>query len=414
MATYREVFRVGEFRYLFAGQVLSALGDQLAAIAAAVLVFDRTGSGLWTAVAYASAWLPGLVGGPLLGIVADRWPRRTVLVVCDLLRAAVMVLLALTGIPLWAAVGLLYLAHLIAAPFSAARSALMPEVVAGDAYVTANGLGNITMQVCQIVGFAVGGIVVVVLGPTTALLANAGSFVASAVLIRVGVRRRPALARPERTGWWADTRAGVRYVFADPWLRSCLLLVWVASMVTFAPEAIAVPWADGFGGGPREAGYLLSAPAVGYTVGAVLLTRTLHPTTRDRMLVPAAVTGPAALVALLAAPPLPVTLALLAVAGAGAAFAAPLNAIFARRVEPAYRGRAMGVAISGLLAAQGVGFLAAGAAVEAGIEPSTVAGLAGVVGVPAVTGLALAWRQAGAQPHHRELVSSDKTDEGGR
>ena len=158
------------------------------------------------------------------------------------------------------------------------------------------------------------------------------------------------------------------------------------------PEAIAYPYAVHLGGGPSQAGLLLAAPCVGFIGGALLLTRVLRPELRDRLLVPAAVLATAALVPALLAPPLPVVLALLAVAGAGASFGAPLNAIFVRRVAPGFRGRAMGVGASGLLVAQGVGFLLAGAAIEVGLPPSTVVGLSGVIGTVAVLAAAANWR----------------------
>ena len=110
MATYRELFAYREFRYLYAGQVLSYLGDQVAAVAVAVLVFDRTESALLSAIAYASSWLPGVLGGPILSTYADRLPRRAVLIGCDLARAVLIAVVALPGLPLWPAIALLYLA----------------------------------------------------------------------------------------------------------------------------------------------------------------------------------------------------------------------------------------------------------------------------------------------------------------
>lgn len=192
MATYRALFAFPEYRSLYGAQTLSYLGDQIGAIAVAVLVFDQTGSGLLTAVAYAAGGLPGVLGGPVLAAYADRLPRRTVMITCDLVRAALLALLIIPGIPVWAAIGVLYVAHLCSPPFSAARSALMPDVLPGDLYVLGNGLGNITFQVCQLVGFAAGGLVVALIGPAPVLLANAVTFVLSAALV-VRVRPRPAL-----------------------------------------------------------------------------------------------------------------------------------------------------------------------------------------------------------------------------
>jgi predicted MFS family arabinose efflux permease len=397
VAGYRELFAVREYRFLYGGQLLSYLGDQLGGVAIAALVFGRTGSGFLTAVAYSAAWLPGVLGGPVLATFADRLPRRRVMIACDVARAALVALLALPWMPVAAAITLLYVAHLWSAPFVAARAALLPEVLSGDAYVTGNGLANVTFQVCQVAGFAAGGIVVALTGPAVALLVNAATFAVSAWLIAGGVRARPGPVPAERTGVWHDFREGARHVAADPWLRGCLLLVWAASAFSFAVEGIAYPLAEQLGGGAQAAGILLAASAAGFVPGAIVFTRLLSPRWRDRLLSPAAVFSAAILAPMILAPDLAIAGCLLVAMGIGAAFSAPLNAIFVRRVAPAYRGRAMGVATSGLLAAQGIGYLAAGAAVDAGLAPTTVAGLSGSTGAAIVFAIAGYWRRAGRQ-----------------
>jgi predicted MFS family arabinose efflux permease len=393
VASYRELFRVREFRFLYGAQTLSLVGDQLAAIAMAVLVFDRTGSGLITAVAYASAWLPGVLGGPLLASYADRFPRRSVMIVCDLARSVLVVALVLPGVPLVVAIPVLYVLHLFGAPFSAARSALMVDVLDGESYILGNGLSNITFQLTQVVGFAVGGIAVTAITPYGVLAVDAVTFMVSALLVWFGVTPRPAAMTAGRHSVLGDSWAGLRYVFADRWLRGCLVLVWLASAFAYAPEAIAYPYARALHHGPSAAGLMLTAPCVGYAVSAWLLTRVVAPRVRDRLLVSFAVMSTAVLVPALLNPSLAILLPLLVGVGFGAAFAAPLNAIFARRVDPAFRGRAMGAAISGLLAAQGLGFLVAGGAIDIGLRPWTVAGLCGVVGTAAVVWAGAGWRR---------------------
>jgi predicted MFS family arabinose efflux permease len=409
VATYRQLFGFREYRFLFGGQLLSFLGDQLGAVAIAALVFGRTGSGLLTAVAYAASWLPGVFGGPILATHADRLPRRRVLIVCDLARAALVALLALPAMPLWAAIVLLYVAHLWSPPFTAARSALMPEVLPGDVYILGNGLANITFQVAQVAGFAAGGVVIAVTGPAFALLADAATFALSALLIGAGVRPRPSPARADQPSLWRDFRDGVNYIAADSWLRSCLLLVWTASAFSFAIEGIAFPLATQLGGGARTAGLLLAASGAGYVIGALLLTRILPPRPRSRLLPYAAVVSVAVLAPFVFSPNVTVAACLLVAMGAGASFAAPLNAMFVRRVAPAYRGRAMGVATSGLLAAQGVGFLVAGAAVDARFAPSTVVGLSGIAGTAIVLASAAYWRQVNRKVRARPVRGAKST-----
>ena len=89
-ATFHDVFAVREFRALWAAYVLSAVGDRLALVALTLLVYDRTHSPLLAAVAFAAGTLPYLVGALFLSGIADRFPRREVMVVCDLLRALLL------------------------------------------------------------------------------------------------------------------------------------------------------------------------------------------------------------------------------------------------------------------------------------------------------------------------------------
>ncbi|WP_163509932.1 MFS transporter [Fodinicola acaciae] len=394
MSGYRGLFKVREFRFLYAAYTLSYLGDQFAAVAISVLVFGRSGSPLLTAIAYASAWIPALVGGPLLGPLVDRLPRRMVLVVCDVARAALVGVILLPGMPVWLIILLLYAAHLATPPFVAARAAILPDILDDEAYVTGNGLINITNQVSQIAGFAVGGAVVIAIQPTGAILVNAATFLLSAVLVLAGVRSRAAprrqLARSYRQDWWD----GFRYVFTDPWLRGCLLLVWVTSAFSNAPEAIAYPYAKELGHGPVLAGVLLAAPALGMVLGAVLMTRVFRVETRDRLLIPGALLQASVLVLIFAQPPYPVVILLYFVGGIGGSFMVPLNAIFIQRVRDDFRGRAMAVAIAGLTAGQGLGFLLAGALASLGLRMAIVVGICGVLCVLTTSVTARMWSSA--------------------
>jgi MFS family permease len=398
MVRYRDLFTVREFRYLYVGLIVSYVGDQLAAVAVAVLVFNRTNSGLLTGLAYASAFLPALAGS-VLGAYADRLPRRALMICCDLVRALVVAALVIPGMPIWLMIVLLFAGHTFTPLFVAARSAILPEVLDGEQYVAGNGLRTITTQLCQVVGAAGGGALVALVGPVAALAIDAATFAASAAITVYGVRSRPAATRhdPEKTVV-ADSRDGLRYVFGDPWLRACLLLVWFVPMFALAPEAIIYPYARSLNGGATLAGLILAASAFGFASGAVLMTRTLAPPLRLRLVTPFAILAGAILVPLALQPPLPAVLVLFYVSGAGAAFAAPLNALFVQRADKEYRGRAMGVAITGITAGQGCGFLLSGALVDTGMDPAYAIALLGTAAMAAAISTAPAWRRAQTVP----------------
>ena len=133
--TFRDVFTVTEFRALWLAQLLSVVGDQFARVALTVLVYDRTRSALLAAITFVVSIVPTFVGGLTLAWLADRYPRRAVMIACDLVRCALVLIMAIPGIPLAGLVSLLFLVTFVGAPFMSARSAIFPDVLTGDRYV---------------------------------------------------------------------------------------------------------------------------------------------------------------------------------------------------------------------------------------------------------------------------------------
>lgn len=392
-ASYREVFGVPEFRALFTAQVLSTLGDQFARVALAVLVFDRTASPALTTLTYALTYLPDLVGGPLLSGLADLHPRRAVMISADLARAGLVALMALPGAPFVALCGLLVLVQLLNAPFSAARAATLPVALSGDRYVVGSAVSNMTNQLAQLVGFAVGGAVVTVIGAGSVLLLDAGSFLASAALIAVGVPRRPVPEQGERgQAWWHAVRAGASLVWQDRRLRSLVLLACVSGFYITA-EGLAVPYAAEIGGGPTAAGLLLAAAPAGTALGMLLLSRFVRPSTRLRWMAPMAVSACVPLLPSIWQPNLAWTLLLWALSGAASAYHLTANAAFVRGLPDGCRGQAFGLATTALRLSQGGGILLAGLAAEQW-GPAQAIAAAGAMGVVAAAGAGAAWRRA--------------------
>lgn len=385
--TYAQIFAVGEFRALWSAQLLSVAGDQLSRVALAVLVFSRTGSALLTGAAYAVTFLPWAVGGPVTAGLADRLPRRTVMIVCDAARALLIALVALPGLPLWLMLVLVFASGMFAPPFSSARAALVPHVFPDeDRYVAASAIGNTTLEVAQIVGFAFAGGLVALLGPRPALLLDAATFLLSGLVLAVGVRHRGAarVGDGRRKPWFADVRAGAALVFGDPRLRRLVGLAWLCALY-IAPEALAVPYARSQGAGPLAVGLLLAANPVGTTVGALVLARFVSSATRARLMIPMAVLTGVPLITCALQPALPLTWTLWAVSGVFSAYNLSANAAFALAVPDARRGQAFGLVISGMMIGQALGLLLAGLLGEFLSALSAVA----ICGV--LTVLAAAW-----------------------
>lgn len=358
----RAVLRNVEFRAVFFAGGLSVLGDQLARIAIALLVYERSGSALAASAIYACSYLTWLLGGPLLSALADRYRRRRVMVVSDVARTVLVALLALPGVPLWTVFAVLILVGLLAPPFEAARSALLADVLEGEAYLRGNTLNQTVFQFGQVLGFAVGGALVALIGVRGALLSDALTFGVSAALIVMRVQNRPAAPRTTdvRPSLLRETWLGARLVGGSPRLRRLLVWALLSTGVVIAPEGLAVAVSDDLGGKAVAAGLLTAAVPLGFVLGSFALNR-VGPARRERLFAP---------LVLLSVVPLAVTPLLhtvwavvlaWTVAGLGNALQLIANAAYVQAVPGPLRGRAFGIAVTGLMGVQGVVLLSAGA-----------------------------------------------------
>lgn len=355
-ARYRDVLGVAEFRAIFVANIVSMLGNIVAAVALTVLVYEQTRSPALAASVMALSFLPYLIGGALLGATADRLPARRVLVACDLASAVLIGCMIIPGVPLPALLALLFAIGLIAPVYQGVRSAVMPEVLPpGPRYILGRALMRMVAQSAQIVGYGVGGLLLAIMSPRGALVADALSFAASALLLRFGTAARPR--RASRTGSMArDSLAGVRKVFAHRPTRRILLFSWLVPACMVAPEALAAPYATHVGEPARAAGFLLMGLPMGTVAADIVAARLLTSRRQRRIIVPAAVLSFAPIAAFAASPGLVLAIILLTVAGLGSAGSAGLDGLLIDTAPADLRNRALALAGAGIMFTQGVGF----------------------------------------------------------
>ncbi|MGC4892996.1 MFS transporter [Micromonospora sp. DT31] len=406
-ATFRDVFGQSEFRAIFAANVLSWVGDYLARAAVTVLVLRETQSVALSAAAFAVSYLPWLIGGPLLSALAERHHYRRVMVICDVIRMALMAFVAMPWMPTWSVFALIFLATLANPPSQAARSALIPHILTGDRLVVGLSAFNSAGQAAQVVGYLIGA-TVAALNPNTALLVNAGTFAVSAALVRFGVRERPpAMTAVHRSHLLRETAQGFQIVFERPVLRAIAVLVFCAMLFSIVPEGLAAGWAaDGTDGavdaGTAQAVIMAAVPA-GYILGGVVISRFVAPARRLALIRPLMVLAPATLVPALLNP----SPAVVAVLAAGCGFAVggliPVaNGLFVQALPDGYRARAFGVMATGTQVIQGTAVLATGALAERYSVPS-------VVGVWSATGVLIMGAAAFAWPRPGEIDAAIET-----
>jgi MFS family permease len=266
-------------RRLLAALAVSQIGDWLYNLALVALVYDRTHSVAWTAVTTAARVVPMVVLGPFGGILADRYDRRRLMIVADVLRVGSMTLLALV-----AAAGLPVLFAPILAAVSTAASTVYPPAVAAtlprlvaDGDLPAATAARSVIQSVSIIAGPVGGALLLLLGsPATAFLLNAATFAASAVIL-LGLPAGALFAVAERdadaSGVLLELRAGVAALRGNAVAARLVGADIMCSLVYGAQTVLLLLLGRELGYGDAGYGYLLAGCGIGGLVGAAVAAR---------------------------------------------------------------------------------------------------------------------------------------------
>ena len=359
--TFRDVLANREFRAVYLAQAFSIIGDQLARIAVALLVFHQSHSPFLSALSIGLSYLPWAVAGPLLGGYADRLPRRDVMVFCDVARAVLIMGLAIPGLPVALLFPLLIAVASLQPPFNTARASLLPDIVGeGEAYAVASTLSNTTQQLGSVLGWGVGGAAVAVLGARTSIIVDAATFALSAWLVVHSVRQRLAVESGSRD-IKAEVRQGFAIVFGDPELRWLVLTASVVIGAALSTAGVAVPYAAAHHAGAATAGVLVALMELGVVIGTIVLGRVLRPRTAERMILPGALASTAILALTGLDLPVAATAVIWLIGSAFSAVQVVAGRVFIDRVPRELRGRAFGVAAAFIAVGQGIGVTLAGA-----------------------------------------------------
>jgi len=278
------------FRRLFLAHATSRAGDAFNTVALVVLVYELTGSGLGVAATVAFEVGPILLLGPVAGVVADRYPRRTVMVVGDVTRAVLVGVLALTHSDVLLAYGVAAGVSVGTLLFNPASSSVVPDLVDEQDIVDANAALWTVAVVAQIFLAPLAGGLIAWAGVGPAFGLNASSYLVSALLLRgVAVARRPA---PVAVRGWAAVREGLATVLRSGLLRRIAFVQVLASFSAGATGGLLVVLAgDWLGVGASGFGLLLACIGAGAAAGPLLLRRFISPGDKRWLFGPYAVRG---------------------------------------------------------------------------------------------------------------------------
>ena len=242
------------FLVQFQGQTVSRLGYQGFSIAMILWIQQETGSATIMGLIYAIASIPGIIFGPIGGTFADRFSRKKIIIISDLLQGAVILLIA---VPLFREnlstnfilAGLFFVAvfnSIVITFFGPAISAVIPDIVPKKSVAAANSLGQLSTQITVFLGQGLGGVLFRLLGAPILFLISSFTFLYAAIS-QVFVDIPQVI--PERVGSWKeqfrvfgkDLVEGFRYIKKRPGLRDTVIVSAILAFFS-APVAILLPF----------------------------------------------------------------------------------------------------------------------------------------------------------------------------
>ena len=260
-----------DFWKFWTGETISNFGNSITQFALPLLVFKLTGSAVSLGIAFAMFGLPHLFFGLLIGAWADRLDRKRLMIVVDLLSAAVV-----ASVPLASAAGVLSVWWIFAAGFAlatlgiffqAAQFAAIPSLVERDQLVTANGRIQASFSAATIVGPLAAGAVLAFVPIESLLYIDALTFVVSAGALALIARPFNAPRETVRTSIRADVVEGLRYVLRHPVLRNISAMMALINLVSVTVYAQIVLFAkQRFAVSDSELGLLFAADGAGVVV----------------------------------------------------------------------------------------------------------------------------------------------------
>lgn len=377
---FSEVFGNREASAFLVAFGISNVGAMLNRVAVTALIWNNTGSEALAAAAFAISFAPYLGIAQVLGALVDRYAYRTVMIVCDLLRAVLIALLLIPGLPVPVMIALVFAVASVQPAYNAARVATLAQILTGDRLSVAIAITLSTAQTAQIIGYLAGGLLSAI-DPHTALAVNAALFAFSGVAILGLVRYRPSVnKREERRHILVETGDGLRMLRDNRVLRTVTIGVWGLFALTAVPEGLAVLWAAHLNAGSRTQGLIMAVDAAFAVVATLIFTRFVRPSVRNRLIRPLAFLAPVFLTAALLDPPLAGVLVVAAGAGVATMIMAPMNATLAQCIPDGWRGRVVSAANAGLQLSQGIAIAGLGLVVQFGVPVPYVVGAWGLIG----------------------------------
>jgi MFS family permease len=336
------------YRLWFFGQMISVFGTWMQGTAQGFLVYQLTGSPAYLGVVGFANGVPALIFTLYGGVVADRIPRRTLMIITQsimmLLAFALAALVATGAVVPWHIAALAFALGVVNAFDAPARLAFVRELVDREDMTNAIALNATMFNMGSFAGPAVAGLAYALIGPAWCFALNGISFlgvIGALVLMRIAPQER----RAERASAWHELREGLRYIISTPAVRTIIVLVGATGLFGISFSTLFPVWAtDILGGDATTNGLLQSARGLGALISAIAIASLGRITYKGRLLTIGTFAFPALLIVFALMRTIPLALLILVTTGIAVILIMNIaNALVQSLVPDALRGRVMAV-----------------------------------------------------------------------
>jgi MFS family permease len=374
-----------DFRLFWIGETISAFGTSFTQFAIPLLVFKLTGSALYLAISAALFTVPHLLFGLLIGAWTDRTDRRRLMIVTDLLSAAVVASVPLAALSdvlnIWWILGVVFVTSTLGIFFEAAAFGAVPSLVEQGDLVTANGRIQASFAGANVLGPLVAGALLIALPVERLLAVDAVTFLVSATALALIRRAFNSPLTRRATSIRQDVVEGLRYVLAHPVLRNIsamMALVNLFSVIAFAQLVLLAK--TRFGATDSEVGVFFAAGGLGVVVFGLAAGPIGKRLSFGNRALGALMLDGLLMIALAFAPSLPVAIALWGLAsGLGTMFNINTGSLRQSIVPNQMLGRIMTIAMVLAWSAQPIGSIGGGIAIERTGDVQLVYAVVGMV-----------------------------------
>lgn len=366
------------YRLWFGGQVTSIIGTWMQATAQGFLVYQLTQSAAFLGIVGFASGLPTWLFTLYGGVIADRMPRRKLIIITQtsmMVLAFILAFLVFTNlVQPWHVIVLAFLLGIANAFDAPARQAFVVEMVGKDQLSNAIALNSTIFNIGTVIGPAVSGLIYAWVGPAWCFTINGLSFIAvisALAFMRLAPVDKPVIPRKVNK---EDLLAGIKFVFGDANIRTLEIVVAAISIFGLGMMTLMPAWASSvLNGDVQTNGWLLSARGIGSLAGGLMLAYLSSRNIRGKLWSIGSLVMPATLIIFGIFKTLPVSLVMLVVLGwAFMAVVNTTNAMIQSWVPDELRGRVMSVHVLIFMGSAPIGSLLAGTMAEKLGEPITV------------------------------------------